>query len=495
MFVGDWAARGASYFSSREAIVDDATGRRFTYADMDARSDGLGRFLRARGVRKGDRVGVLAYNGVEYFDLLFACGKLGAVLVPFNWRLTRHELTGLVALTTPSVLFASRELAETAATLGVPVVDLGAPEMPSPAYDAALATPGAPVREDSLDAEDTAVLLFTGGTTGLPKAVRLSHRMIAWNILTTTVHHVRHEDVTAVHTPMFHTGGLFVHAVPVLTLGGKVVVMRRWDADQMLEIVGRERLTVLFCVPSQFQQMAACAAFAKTDFSKMRMLVSGGAPLPVQLQREYEAVHSVPMTQGFGMTEFGPNALMLSAEDAKERAGSVGKPNYFVDARVLGDDGEEVLAGDVGELCLRGGGLFSGYFGLEESHVDARGWFHTGDLARVDEHGFFHIAGRSKDMFISGGENVYPVEIEDVLYTHPAVAQCAVVGVHDERWGEVGRAFVVKKADATVDEETLLAHVRQRLAKYKVPKTLVLLDALPMSAAGKILKTALRERA
>ena len=511
MHAFDWSARGALYWPERIAIVDHATGQRTTYAELDARAERVAAWLRDRGVGYGDRVGALAHNGVEVFDLLFACGKLGAALVPFNWRLTRHELSALIARVAPRVLFASSEprggdapaiegrngLADTArdaarASIGDgAVVEIGA----SAEYAAILARPlGAKVHEERVSAEDPFALLFTGGTTGVPRAVKISHRMAAWNVLATVVHHVRHEDVTAVHTPMFHTGGLFVHALPLLALGGRVVVFRKWDADAMLRCIAKERVTVLFCVPIQFQEMLAIPGFRASDFSSMRMLISGGAPLPLPVQRAFTEAHAVPMTQGFGMTEFGPNAFTLAPEDANARAGSIGRPNAFVEATIVDADGRPVAPGETGELCLRGGALFSGYFGDDAPFTDASGWFHTGDLARCDD-GYFHIVGRLKDMFVSGGENVYPLEIENVLYTHPGVAQCAVVGVPDERWGEVGRAFVVAKLGAALDGDALRAFLRERIAGYKVPRKVDVVDALPTSAAGKILKRELQRRA
>jgi fatty-acyl-CoA synthase len=500
--IGDWASRGATYWPARVAVRDEASGRSFTYAELDARSERVAAWLRARGVVRGNRVGALAHNGVEVLDLLFACGKLGAIFVPYNWRLAGPELDVLVGITGPVILFCSGELlpsgqaAAARASEPFEVVDVGLPGAPGAAYDAILAAPlpARPVREETLEAEDTWVLLFTGGTTGLPKAVKVSHRMAAWNVLTTTIHHVRHGDVTVVHTPMFHTGGLFVHALPVLSLGGTVVLLRRWDAPKVLDLVSAARLTVFFAVPTQLQEMAAVPRFRDADLSSLRLLISGGAPLPLAVPRIYEETHGIPVAQGFGMTEFGPNALMLPPEETATRAGSIGRPNSFVDARVLDVAGRVAPPGEVGELCLRGGALCSGYFGESGSAIGDDGWFHTGDLARVDD-GYFTIVGRLKDMFVSGGENVYPLEIEDALYLHAGVHQCAVIGVPDARWGEVGHAFVVLGKGHSADETELVAFLRTRLAGYKVPKQIEVVRSLPTSAAGKILKTELRERA
>ena len=354
-----------------------------------------------------------------------------------------------------------------------------------------------PVQNEAVGAEDILLLLFTGGTTGLPKAAQISYRMIAWNTLNTIVHELQRGDVTITHTPMFHTGGLLAYTLPLLTLGGTVVILRKWTPEGMLETIEREQVTLLFCVPTQYQMMMGSPRFAATSFRSVRFLTSGGAPLPLPVIHRYREQHGVVFKQGFGMTEFGPGVFSMPPELAEAKAGSIGRPNYFVDARVVGDDNRPVPPGEVGELVLKGPSASSGYFNdpdASRAAVDAEGWFHTGDLARVDDDGCYYIADRKKDMFISGGENVYPVEIEKALYEHPAVAQCAVIGVPDETWGEVGKAAVVLKAGAEATEAELIEHCRGRLARYKVPRSVAFLEALPVSAAGKILKRELRAR-
>jgi fatty-acyl-CoA synthase len=263
----------------------------------------------------------------------------------------------------------------------------------------------------------------------------------------------------------------------------------------MLWLIEREKVTCFFCVPTQYQLMLQSPIFAQTSFRSVRFLTSGGAPLPVPIIRAYREQHGVVFKQGFGMTEFGPGVFSMGPEHAETKAGSIGQPNYFVDARIVDENNQALPPNEVGELVLKGPSACSGYFANPEASraaVDAEGWFHTGDLARRDEDGFYYIVDRKKDMFISGGENVYPVEIEKALYEHPAVGQCAVIGVPDEKWGEVGQAFVVLKPGASAAQDELLDHCRARLARYKVPKSIVFLPALPISAAGKILKRELR---
>jgi fatty-acyl-CoA synthase len=500
MVIGDWMARGELYHPEATAVVDVAKGPagRFTYRELNARANRLAAHLRdAAGVQRGDRVALLAHNGVEVLDALFACCKLGAIFVPLSWRAHPRELADAVALTAPRALIAGAAFAPAAAQLVAArplyALAIGAcdPVLPGARdYDDVVAAGPAPaVACSGVREEDIACLLFTGGTTGPAKAAQISYRMIAWNTLSTVIHELARGDVTLTHTPMFHTGGLLVYTLPLLTLGGTVVIMQRWTADEMLELIDRERVTVLFCVPTQYQAMLQSPRFASARLGSLRFLTSGGAPLPVPVLHAYRAAHGVVLKQGFGMTEFGPGLFSLAAADAERRAGSIGKPNYFVDAEVHRDDGTPCAPDEVGELVLRGPSGCSGYFGDEAASraaVDAAGWFHTGDLARVDRDGFYYIAGRKKDMFISGGENVYPLEVERALDDHAAVAQCAVIGVPDARWGEVGCAVVVLREGAEATAAELIAHCADRLARFKVPRSVWLVDALPLTAAGKV---------
>ena len=508
MFIGDWMGRGATYWPEQAAVVDVSKGEagRFTYRAMNARAEALAGWLRdVAGVGRGDRVGLVAHNGVENLDVFFACGKLGAIFVPYNWRLHPQELAALAQDTGPRVLLYGDDFRDGAAEVkrqvpGVRLVHLEEKPLPdSLSYAQALAyRPARPVRTEQLGEEDIICLLFTGGTTGKSKGARVSYRMVAWNTLNTLIHEVRPGDVTITHTPLFHTGGLLVYTVPLLTCGGTVVIMRRWDAEEMLRLVEREKVTLFFAVPTQYQQMLDSPRFRTTDFSSVRFVTSGGAPLPVPLLQAWQAVHPVPFKQGFGMTEFGPGLFSMGPEFAVSKAGSIGRPNYFIDARLVDDDGQDVPEGAVGELILKGPSMSSGYFENAEATaeaIDKEGWFHTGDLARRDADGFYFIAGRKKDMFISGGENVFPLELESVLYELPAVQACAVVGMPDAKWGEVGRAFVVLKPGASATPESLLEHLRNRVARYKVPKRVEVVEKLPISAAGKILKRELREQA
>lgn len=507
MYIGDWMGREALYWPDKLAIVDVAKGdiSRFTYRQMNERANRLANWLRNEAsIGKGDRVGMVALNGIEYLDAFFACGKLGAIFVPYNWRLHPRELADVINQTSPRVLIYSDEFKDSTARVRPECLSVihylhieGEGIEGSRNYETTLQrAPADPVTNEEVNEDDTVCLLFTGGTTGLPKAAQISYRMIAWNTLNTIIHELNRDDITITHTPMFHTGGLLVYTVPLLTIGGTVVIMRRWDSDEMLALIERERVTMFFCTPTQYQQMLQSPCFKTTDFSSVRFMTSGGAPLPVPLIQAWRAAHDVPFKQGFGMTEFGPGIFSMRPEYAISKAGSIGRPNYFVETRLVDDQNRPVPVGQVGELVLKGPSMFSGYFNNPEATVEAiddEGWFHTGDLARMDEDGFYYIVDRKKDMFISGGENVYPVEIEKVLYEHPAVAQCAVMGVPDEKWGEVGKAFVVLKPNATATAEELIEFLRRRLARYKVPKSIKFMESLALSPTGKILKRELKK--
>lgn len=509
MYVGDILGRRALYTPDQLALVDAGKipHRTFTYSELNNRANRLANWLReGAGIRKGDRVAVLAYNGVEYLDAFFACGKLGAILVGLNWRLHWRELSGLIKKTTPTVLIYSDEFKETVASiLGEEtsiehVLHIEGTGVPNSRYfektlsDSVLR----PVTTEDIHEEDIACLIFTGGTTGMPKAAQISHRMIAWNTLNTVIHDLQHGDVTVNTFPLFHTGGLLVYTTPLLILGGTVILTRRFDPEQVLELMEEYAVSVYAGVPTMYQMMTTAPNWNNVDLSGLRFCTSGGAPLPVSLVKKFRDEKGVVFKQGFGMSEFGPGVFALAPEDAIRKAGSIGRPNFFVDARIVGEDNHPVPPGEVGELVLRGPSMCSGYFNEPEASdeaVDDEGWFHTGDLAMMDDNQYFTIVDRKKDLFISGGENIYPAEIESVLYKHPAVEMCAVIGVPDEKWGEVGKAFVVLRAGVEATGEEINAHLQHHLAGYKVPKSIEFVTSLPISAAGKILKRELGNHA
>lgn len=502
MYIGDYLGRRALYTPDQLAVVDagKAPHRFFTYSELNNRANRLANWLRdGAGIRKGDRVAVLAMDGVEYLDVFFACGKLGAILSGLNWRLHWREIVALLRKTTPKVLVYSGEFTETVGKIAAEVesitqyVHIDGQGIPNSRYYEKTLTDSVlrPVTTEDLTEEDIACLIFTGGTSGLPKAAQISHRMIAWNALNTIIHDLQHGDITVNSFPLFHTGGLLVYTTPLLILGGTVVLTRRFDAQQVLTLLEEYAATVYAGVPTMYQMMTAAPNWPSADLSNLRFCTSGGAPLPVSLVEKFQREKGVQFKQGFGMSEFGPGVFALAPEDAIRKAGSIGRPNFFVDARIVDENNQPLPPGQVGELVLRGPSMCSGYFNEPEASaavVDEYGYFHTGDLAVMDDNQYFTIVDRKKDMFISGGENIYPNEIEQIIYRHPAVEMCAVVGVPDEKWGEVGKAFVVVKAGMQLTGDELLAHLHHFLAGYKVPKYIEFRASLPISAAGKILK-------
>ena len=446
---------------------------------------------------------ILAKDGYEHLDVFFACSKLGAIHTAINWRLHWQELLEIFKNTTPKILIFSDDFLESVIQLTseYPLTTLhldGDGTHNSLHFESTLQSASdSAVTCETLEAEDTAALIFTGGTTGLPKAAEVSHRMIAWNTLNTVIHDITHNDIYLNVFPMFHTGGLFVYTLPQVIFGGTTIFIREFKPEQVLDLLEREKVTVFAGVPTMYQILTQADNWEQADLSALRFCTSGGAPLPVPLVEKYTAEKGIRFKQGFGMTEFGPGIFALAPEDAIRKAGSIGRPNFFVDAQVVDDGGRFLGPNEAGELVLKGPSYCSGYFNNPEAtaeSVDEKGYFHTGDVAQFDEEGYFFIVDRKKDMFISGGENVYPAEIEKALYQHPAVHMCAVIGLPDPKWGEVGKACVVLKPGASATEEELIRFMADRLAKYKVPKSVTFMEALPISAAGKILKRELRDQ-
>jgi fatty-acyl-CoA synthase len=512
MYIGDYLGRRALYSPDRLAIVD--TGKtpelRLTYRAWNQRVNRLANWLRtAAGVGYRDRVAILAQDGVEHLDLFYACAKLGAIHTALNWRLHWRELLAIGENTTPKVLIYSDKFKEVAAQLATATANTAAAiaclvhvdgdGLPNSLnYHALLAAaPDTPVTYDALEAEDIACLLFTGGTTGHPKGAQISHRQLCWNVLNTVIHDVQHADIYLNVFPLFHTGGLFTYLSSQVLFGGVTILMKQFDPAQALHLIERERATIFAAVPTQYQMMTQAPNWAAADLSSLRFCTSGGAPLPVALIEQYTREKGIRFKQGFGMTEYGPGLFALPPEDAIRKAGSIGRPNFFVDVRVVDEENRPLGPRQPGELILKGPSGCSGYWNDPQASaavLDADGWFHTGDIVEYDEEWYFTVRDRKKDMFISGGENVYPVEIEQLLYRHPAVLMCAVVGLPDARWGEVGKACVVLRTGQNATEAELLALLRQHLAPYKIPKSITFLDALPLSGMGKILKRDLREK-
>ncbi|MFL5936984.1 MAG: acyl-CoA synthetase [Gaiellaceae bacterium] len=466
--IDHWIRNTARRTPNRVAI--DYLDREVTYQELDVRSDALAGELLARGLRRGDRVATLTGNTPEHVIVFFACAKAGLILLPLNWRLAAPELRFQLEDSEPSVFLVEPEYESLAAATGHAFEPLAPPN-----DRATLVT-------TDVDADDPLLLIYTSGTTGRPKGALLTHANCFWtNLSFDLATGLTGDDVVLQVLPQFHCGGWNVQPLLSWWKGGRVVLERTFEPARVLALLAEKRVTTLMGVPAVYLFLSHEPAFADADLSSLRLAVVGGAPMPEELIRVWQA-RGVEIVQGYGLTEAAPNVLCLPPEDAMRKMGSAGKPYPYVEVRL----------GDESELQVRGPNVFPGYWRNSEATaaVLRDGWLHTGDVAEVDDEGCYRIRGRLKDMYISGGENVYPAEVESVLHEHASVADAAVVGVTDERWGEVGVAFVAAKEP--VSDEALVEHCRDRLARYKVPKRIVFVDALPMSAMNKVLKDELR---
>jgi fatty-acyl-CoA synthase len=506
MIIGDWLARREMLTPDKVALLDATRGcAPVTYREWNRAANRTANFLRERcGVHKGERVAVLAKNSVAYLDIWFACGKLGAILQNLNWRLTVHELAGLVADAEPSVLVYGPEVAEQAQALRegassvrcfVALDKAGKGAAGDVAFSERDEQAETPPPEVELSWDDPWIICYTGGTTGLPKGAILTHGNVTWNSINTVMSWgLTPDDVAILNAPLFHTGGLNVFTAPLVHIGGTSIVCREFDVEQVYDLIENSGVTLYFGVPTMFVAMQQHPRWGEADFSRLKLIISGGAPCPLPIFERFWA-KGVDFKTGYGLTEAGPNTFWLPQEDVRRKPGAVGHPLFHIDVRVADEAGRECGAEEVGELLIQGPHVTPGYWNQPEASAETvvDGWLHTGDLARRDAEGYYTIVGRRKELIISGGENIYPAEVENVLAGHPGVAQVALVGVPDEHWGEVGCAVVVPR-DGPLTSEELAAFCRERLARYKVPKHIVFTERLPMTGAGKVDKKLLQAR-
>lgn len=494
----DWTARWALYSPGKVAVKEAETGRTLTYGQLSRLSDALCAHLQDQyGVQTGDRIVLLAENNLEYIALFAAMQRMGLVLVPLNYRLASVELDYLLKDAGPKLVICEEKFEATLKTgEALEKVPHYLPWATLESFceaqkdEAQPPFPLQPVGEDH-----PAFILYTSGTTGFPKGAIYSHKMLFWNSINTAMSLIVNTESRTVNVmPPFHTGGWNVLTTPFLHHGAYTVLMRKFDPERVLQLLQEERATLFMGVPTILKMMADAPGFEAARFPDLYYLIVGGEPMPIPLIEQWDA-KGVPVRQGYGMTEVGPNLFSLHQDDAIRKKGSIGRPNFYVQTRIVDAQGQDVSPGTPGELWLKGPMVTPGYWQNEAATQKAvtDGWFHTGDMVRADEGHYFFVVDRIKNMYISGGENVYPAEVERVLQAHPSVAEAAVIGVPDEKWGEAGRAFVVLHATGKAGEaEILRAYCKAHLAKFKVPRDIVFLDELPKNDTGKINRAALK---
>ena len=472
-----------------------------TYGDIDNRVSKLANALRERGVEFGDRVALLGTNHPAYLETLFAAGLLGAIFVPLNARLATPELTYVLRNCGARTLIYSADLADTArpAANEAGVTDLialaGSSDAGIPEYDALIAA-ASPDRIDvHVPWDHPCYIMYTSGTTGNPKGAVLTHGNVMFAVMNAVIDmDIRSDEVSLVVAPMFHSAALNMVALPAFLKGGRLVIEERFDPGRVLRLIDNERITFGFGVPTMLDQMRAHELWESASLESLRCWGVGAAPVTQQTLETFLA-RGITLSQGYGLTETGPGALVLAPQHAASKVGSAGTPHFFTSVRIVDPDGVEVPAHERGEIQIHGPNVIHQYWDLPQATSDAfteDGWFRSGDIGTADEDGYITIVDRLKDMIISGGENIYPAEIEAAIRTIPGIIDCAVFGVPHEKWGEVGCAAVSLSEGYELSEDRIIAQLRSHLASYKVPKSVVLVEAIPRNATGKIRKDILR---
>lgn len=483
--IGSWTARRDTMSPNRVAMVYE--GREWTFRDLHGRTTRLAHALRASGIGHGDRVAYVGPNHPAFLETMFAVTMLGGVFVPLNHRQAGPELAYILADSGARLLIHAPGQAQR----GIRNISVGAP------YETMLETGSVEPIDESAGLDEVCMILYTSGTTGRPKGAMLTHANIAWNSFNLLLDvDLSADEVTLVVAPLFHVAALNQTALPTLLKGGRLILVSAFHPAEALGLIARHRVTFLFGVPTMFLAMARTAEWHTADLSSVRSAICGGAPVPeavIDLYRD----RGVTFMQGYGLTEAAPGVLFLREYDSASKPGSAGTATFFTDVRLVRPDGTDASAGEPGEILVQGPNVMAGYWNRPNDTTAAlgpEGWLRTGDIGVADADGYVWIRDRTKDLIISGGENIYPAEVEDALYQHAAVAECAVIGMPDPHWGEVGRAIVVLRDGAEATPEDLLGFLATRIAKYKVPKSVVFTDALPRTASGKVVKKDLRSR-
>ena len=498
--IGTWVRRRRE--RSRHDIAVVFRDQSLTYGELADRIDRLAAALADRGVRAGDRVAYLGNNHPSFLETLFACGTLGAIFVPLNTRLAPPELEFMIEDSGATTLVTQEELTDLARagawSTGVTrriTVD-GPPATHHEQYEAVLASATGEAPDVAVELDDPAIILYTSGTTGRPKGAVLTHGNLTWNCFNAVVDYgVTVNERVLLISPMFHVASLSMGALPVLLQGGRVILHEKFEPGDVLATVEADRVTMLAGVPTTFQMLQEHPAFDSTDISSLEHLTCGGSTMPERMLQAYEE-RGLSFSCGYGMTETSPGATAMPPQMSLQKMGSSGVAHFFTEVKVVDAQGETLPPGEVGEIWVKGPNVIKEYWRRPDATAEAivDGWFRSGDLGHFDEDGYLYVSDRLKDMIISGGENIYSAEVEAVIMELAQIAAVALIGVPDEKWGEVPWAIVNLKPGAELTAEEILGHLRGRLAKYKIPKQVVFIDELPRTASGKVRKADLRKR-
>ncbi|MCM3669350.1 o-succinylbenzoate--CoA ligase [Mesobacillus maritimus] len=500
--IGNWLVKHSKVRPETLALIYN--DRRFTYVELNERVNMLANSFLQIGIRKGDRVNALLLNTNEMIESMFACAKIGAILVPINFRLSVDEVQYIVNDSRAyhfiydgrmKPLIDKLRLIETSIQTFIHVGSQPHPE--DAVYEELLTNASISELEFDVKLDDVHLMMYTSGTTGRPKGAMLTHGNTQWNAIN-SIHSTPfdHTDITLSVAPLFHIGGMSVFTTPLLYKGGTVILDDVFDPVRIMQKIHDEKITCLFLVPAMWQALMNVPNFESYDISSLRFAVSGGAPCPITVIEFFQS-RNIPFYEGFGLTETAPFVSILDKENTLRKNGSVGKEPMHTSVRIVDPNGRDVPPGQVGELIVNGPNVMAGYWNKPEETQEAikNGWFYTGDLAKFDDEGFIYIVDRKKDMIITGGENVYPIEIEQVLYRHPNISEVAIIGYPDEKWGESIKAVVaLNDQSKTLSVVDVAAYLEGKIARFKIPKQVEVVDALPRNATGKILKTVLRQK-
>lgn len=479
----DWFEFWSRFTANKKAIITAEDSQKYSFGQINKKSKQLCAFLlEAYNINKGDRIGIIAENCIEYIYLLSAAQKIGFIIVPLNYRLTSYETEQLLEDASLSILIVEEKFKD-----NVPE-NFDSPLIPLHHFTSRL-DKHSPLEEEypEIEIEDPIFILYTSGSTGKPKGVFYTHEMMLWNSVNTTVSLDIHSEVsTVICMPPFHTGGWNVLLTPILHHGGLCILMKNFDSDKVLQLLSQYECTQFMGVPTMLKMMSEKDIFEEIPLDKLNYILVGGEAMPMPLIKLYEK-KGIYIRQGYGMTEVGPNLTSLHHSEAERKAGSIGKPNMYVEMKLVDPSGKEVERGNKGEICFRGPLVTPGYWNNKQATEKniRNGWLHTGDVAIEDDEGFLFLVDRIKNMYISGGENVYPAEVESVLLEHPEIDEIVIIGVPDDKWGEVGKAFI-KGKHKDLSKELILEYCLSRLSKYKIPKHFAFLDEIPKTATGKV---------